>query len=162
MVLVNMAIVLKAQGEYAKVIDYYREALSIYQRLSNEFGVAVCYANLGSVYNYLPDYDSALHYSLLATQEFEAQNIQQFLGSSLCNAGMAYDNLGQPEKAKSYLLRAKKMNVQYDNKKELAFVMIYLAKVYQSDGLLQLAEKEAAEALALATKQALFSFFLTK
>jgi two-component system, NarL family, sensor kinase len=152
MVLVNMAIVLKSQGEYAKVIDYYREALSIYQRLNNEFGVAVCYANLGSVFNYLPDYDSALHYSLLATQEFESQNIQQFLGSSLCNAGMAYDKLGQPEKAKSYLLSAKKMNVQYDNKKELAFVMIYLSKVYQSEGLLQLSEREATEALAMATK----------
>lgn len=151
MVLVNMAIVLKAQGEYIKVIDYYREALAIYQHLNNKFGVAVCHANLGSVFYYLPNYDCALHYSLLATQEFEAQNIQQFLSSSLCNAGMAYDKLGQKEKAKSYLLRAKKMNEQYDNKKELAFSMIYLAKVYQAEGLLALAERETSEALVIAT-----------
>jgi len=151
MVLVNMAIVLKAQGEYEKVIDYYHEALTIYQRLKNEFGVAVCYSNLGSVYNYLPDYDSALHYSLKAMKEFERQNIQQFLSSSLTNAGMAYDKLGDKEKAKEYLLRAKEMYQRYDNKKELAFVMIYLSKVYRSEGLLQLAEKEAAEGLAIAS-----------
>jgi two-component system, NarL family, sensor kinase len=152
MVLVNMAIVLKAQGEYAKVIEYYHEALAIYQRLNNEFGVAVCYANLGSVFYYLPNYESALHYSLMATQEFESQNIQQFLGSSLCNAGMAYDKLGDHEKAKSYLLKAKIMNKQYDNKKELSFTMIYLSQIYQSEGLLQLAEQEASEALSIASK----------
>ncbi len=152
MVLVNMAIVLKSQGEYEKVIAYYHEALSIYQRLNNEFGVAVCNANLGSVFYYLPNYDSALQYSLQATQEFEAQNIQQFLGSALCNAGMAYDKLGAKDKARQYLLKAKTMNEQYDNKKELAFVMIYLSNVYNSEGLVQLAEKEASEALTIASR----------
>ena len=152
MVLVNMAIVLKSQGEYAKVIEYYHEALGIYQRLNNKFGVAVCYANLGSVFYYLPNYDSALQYSLMATKEFESQNIQQFLGSSLCNAGMAYDKLGDPEKAKTYLLKAKMMDKQYDNKKELSFAMIYLSKIYQSEGLLQLSEQEAYEALSIALK----------
>lgn len=152
MVLVNMAIVVKSQGEYEKVIEYYHEALAIYEKLNNEFGVAVCHANLGSVFYYLPNYDSALHYSLLSTREFESQNIQQFVGSSLCNAGMAYDKLGQKEKAKTYLLRAKKLNEQYDTKKELAFAMIYLSNVYASEGLLQLAEKEASEALIIASK----------
>lgn len=152
MVLVNMAIVLKAQGEYAKVIGYYKEALAIYQKLNNKFGIAVCDANLGSVFYYLARYDSALHYSLLATEEFESQNIQQFLGASLCNAGMAYDKLGQKDKAKTYLLRAKEINVQYENKKELAFAMIYLSKIYQSENLLSMAEQEATEALAMASK----------
>lgn len=152
MVLVNMAIVLKAQGEYAKVIEYYHEALTIYERLNNEFGVAVCDANLGSVFYYLPDYDSALHYSLKATREFEAQNVQQFVSSSLCNTGMAYDKLGDKEKAKLYLLKAKKMHQQYDNKKELAFTMVYLSTLYRSEGLYQLAEKEAFEALTIALK----------
>ena len=152
MVLVNMAIVLKAQGEYAKVIGYYKEALAIYQKLNNKFGIAVCDANLGSVFYNLPNYDSALHYSLLATKEFESQNIQQFLGSSLCNAGMAYYKLGDHEKAKSYLLKSKMLNRQYDNKKELAFDMIYLSNIYHSEGLLQLAENEASEALTIAIK----------
>lgn len=151
MVLVNMAIVLKAQGDYKKVIDYYREALTIYERLNNEFGVAVCYANLGSVFYYLPNYDSALHYSLMAMEEFERQNIQQFLSSSLSNAGMAYDKLGDKRRAKGLLLRAREMNERYDNKKELAFTMIYLSKLYQSEGQLIQAESEATQALVIAT-----------
>jgi hypothetical protein len=44
------------------------------------------------------------------------------------------DKFGDKEKARVYLLEAKKMNEQYDNKKELAFGMIYLSKVYQSEG----------------------------
>ena len=152
MVIINMAIVFKSQQEYPRVIASYQDALKIYGRLNNKFGIAVCYANLGSVYNYLPNYDSALHYSLIATTEFEAQNVQQFLPTTLCNAGMAYHKLGNKNLAKEYLLRAQKLNEQYDNKKELAFVMIYLADVYREEGQLTQAEKLATEALAIALR----------
>ncbi len=152
MVIINMAIVFKSQQEYPRVIASYQDALKIYRRLNNKFGIAVCYANLGSVYNYLPNYDSALHYSLIATTEFEAQNVQQFLPTTLCNAGMAYHKLGNKNLAKEYLLRAQKLNEQYDNKKELAFVMIYLADVYREEGQLTQAEKLATEALAIALR----------
>jgi len=152
MVIINMAIVFKSQKEYPRVIASYQEALKIYERLNNKFGIAACHANLGSVYNYLPNYDSALHYSLIATAEFEAQNVQQFLPTTLCNAGMAYHKLGDRDLAKEYLLRAQKLNEQYDNKKELAFVMVYLADVYREEGQLTQAEKLATEALAIAQR----------
>lgn len=152
MVIVNIAIVLKAQGEYKQVTHYYHEALTIYTKLKNEFGVAVCYANLGSVFYYLKEYDSALHYSLIATREFEEQNIRQFLPTTLCNAGMAYDKLAQPEKAKSLLEQARKLNEEYDNKKELSFVLIYLAGIHKNEGNLLQAEKMANEALELAQR----------
>lgn len=152
MVIVNIAIVLKAQGEYKQVTHSYQEALTIYKKLKNEFGVAVCYANLGSVFFYLKEYDSALHYSMIATSEFERQDIRQFLPTTLCNAGMAYDKLGQAEKAKSLLLQAKKLNEEYDNKKELSFVMIYLAGIYKNEGALAQAEKSALGALEIAEK----------
>lgn len=77
----NIGIVLKAQKEYKKVVGYYHEALSIYQSLGNKFGVAACHANLGSVYFYLPNYDSSIYYSLLATREFEEQNNRQFFSN---------------------------------------------------------------------------------
>lgn len=152
MVIINMAIVFKSQKEYPRVIASYQEALKIYVRLNNKFGIAACHANLGSVYNYLPNYDSALHYSLIATAEFEAQNVQQFLPTTLCNAGMAYHKLGDRDLSKEYLLRAQKLNEQYDNKKELAFVMVYLADVYREEGQLTQAEKLATEALAIAQR----------
>ncbi len=135
MVLTNIGIVLKEQKEYRKVVGYYRRALAIYQKLGNRFGVAACNANLGSVYFYLPRYDSSLYFSLTAARGFEEQNNLQFLPASLCNAGMAYDKLGDGRKAEEYLSKALRLNQEYDNKKELSFVLTYLAGVKRRSGL---------------------------
>ena len=150
MVIVNIAIVQKAQGENKQVTKSYFEALTIYTKTKNEFGIAVCYANLGSVYYYLKEYDSALYYSNLGTEEFQRQNIRKFLPTTLCNAGTAYDKLGQTEKAIDPLNQAKTLNREFNNRKELAFVLIYEAAIYKNKGDLITAENFANEALMIA------------
>ncbi|HEY5823609.1 MAG TPA: tetratricopeptide repeat protein [Cyclobacteriaceae bacterium] len=152
MVLVNIGIVLKEQKDYRTAVNYYREASLVYKKLGKEFGMAACHANLGSVFFYLNEYDSALHYSLLATEEFRKQNIQQFLPSSLCNAGMALHKLKRLKEAKEYLIQSKKLNEQYDNKKELAFAIIYLAEIYREEGNINEAERLALNGLEIANK----------
>lgn len=152
MVYLNMGVVLKAEEDYRRAANYYRHALAVYQKLNKKFGVAACYANLGSVYYYLPSYDSSLYYSLLATEEFEKQNIGQFLPTTFTNTGMAYHKLGRPLEAKQYLLKALRLNEEYDNKKETAFTRIYLADVYLEEGNYAAAEQNASEGLDLATK----------
>jgi two-component system NarL family sensor kinase len=150
MVSVNMGIVLKAQADYRAAVTYYRNAMNVYKELGNRFGSAACYANLGSVYFYLPHYDSSLYYSLLATQEFEAQNIAQFLPTTICNAGMAYDKLGRKKEAREYMLRAVALDEKYDSKKELAFALIYLADIYRRDHAFEDAKSNASRGLAIA------------
>jgi two-component system NarL family sensor kinase len=145
MVLSNIGIVLRAQKDYKNSIANYRQALGIYERLGNDFGVAACHANLGSVYLNLHDYDSALYYSLLATDEFQQQNIRQFLPSTLTNAAIAYDTLGLYSKARELMLQAKALNEEYDNKKELAHVLIQLGRLYGR-------EKQFTTALAYANQ----------
>ncbi len=152
MVLTNIGIVLKEQKEYRKVVGYYRKALAIYQKLGNRFGVAACNANLGSVYFYLPRYDSSLYFSLTAAREFEEQNNLQFLPASLCNAGMAYDKLGDGKKAEKYLSRALRLNEEYDNKKELSFVLVYLAGINRRAGNIAEGLSNAGRALAISKK----------
>lgn len=149
MVLVNIAIVLKAQGEYKQVAQSYHKALAIYSKTKNAFGIAVCHANLGSVFYYLKEYDSALYYSNLGTEEFQAQQVKQFLPTTLCNAGMAYDKLGQTDKALTYLDKAAALNKEFDNKKELAFVLIYQASVFKNQGNFSKAENLASEGLKI-------------
>jgi signal transduction histidine kinase len=152
MVSLNIGVVLKAQEDYAEAARYYRNAMEIYKDIKKPFGVAACYANLGSVYFYVPQYDSSLYFSLLATKEFEQQKILQFLPTTLCNAGMAYDKLGMKKESKEYLIRAQEMNAQYDNKKELSFVMIYLAGVYRQEGNYALATKTVNDAIEIARR----------
>jgi two-component system, NarL family, sensor kinase len=152
MVLSNIGIVLRAQKDFRNSISNYREALSIYEKLGNAFGIAACHANLGSVYLNLPNYDSALYYSLLATDEFEKQNIRQFLPSTLTNAAIAYDTLGMYAKARELMLRAKALNEEYDNKKELSHVLIQLGRLYGRDKLFNTALSYATQGLELAER----------
>jgi two-component system NarL family sensor kinase len=151
MVLVNMGIVLKEQKDFAKAAVNYREALIIYKNLGKQFGMAACYANLGSVYYHLPSYDSALHYSQLATDEFKKQNVRQFLPSSLTNAGMALHQLGRFAEAKKYLSEALLLNEEYDNKKETSFTLMYLARVHRFEGNVNEALRLAARSLSIGT-----------
>jgi signal transduction histidine kinase len=150
MVLSNIGVVLKEQREYEKVIGYYYKALSIYKELKNEFGIAACHANLGSVFYFTQQYDSALFYSLLSTKEFREQNVMQFLPTTLSSAAQAYQKLGKTKEAKASLLEAKVLNEQFDNKFDLAEVLINLATVYRTEKNFEEARSLASRALTLA------------
>lgn len=150
MVISNIGIVMKEQREYEKVIGYYYEALSIYKELKNEFGIAACHANLGSVFYYTQQYDSALFYSLLSTAEFREQNVMQFLPTTLSSAAQAYQKLGKTKEAKASLLEAKALNEQFDNKFDLAEVLINLAAIYRSEKNFEEARILSSRALTLA------------
>jgi len=63
---------------------------------------------------------------------------------------MAYDKLGQTEKAIDLLNQANTLNREFNNRKELAFVLIYEAAIYKNKGDLITAENFANEALMIA------------
>lgn len=152
MVSSNIGIVLKSQKDFKNAASNYRQALDIYKEIDNKFGVAACYANLGSVYLYVPVYDSALYYSLEATKAFEGLNIQQFLPTTLGNAGRAYDKLGFKKEAKESLLRAINLHIKYDNKKDLAYAYVYLGSIYKDEKNFSEAKKTVLLGLDIATK----------
>lgn len=150
MMLTNIGIVLKAQKEYKQVVSLYRRASTIYQKLNDSFGLAAAHANLGSVYLKLDQYDSSLYYSLLAGKEFEEQNIKQFLPTTWTNAALAYEALKNPNDAKAFFLKAKKLQEEYKNQKELSFTLARLARLESKSGQSAAALRYANEALALA------------
>ncbi len=152
MVLTNIGIVLKAQKEYANAAKNYRQAAAIYNRLGNRFGLASCQANLGSVYLFVPNYDSALYYSLQASDEFEMQDMRQVLPITWGNAARALEQLGKMQQAEELLLKAKAMHTEYDNKKELSFTLIQLARLENKQKHAAQAMQFANEGLALAKK----------
>lgn len=150
MVISNIGIVLKEQREYKKVIGYYHEALSIYKELKNEFGIAACHANLGSVFYFTQQYDSALYYSLLSTAELRKQNVMQFLPTTLSSAAQAYHKLGKTKEAKASLLEAQALNEQFNNKFDLAEVLLNLASIYLTENNFKDAQLLASRALSMA------------
>lgn len=152
MVLTNIGIVLKAQKEYANAADYYRKAAGIYKKLGNRFGLASCQANLGSVYLFVPNYDSALNYSLMASEQFEKQNMRQVLPITWSNAARALENLGEIKRAEGLLQKALAMHREYDNKKELSFTLIQLARLENKQNNTKAALEFANEGLSLANR----------
>src|SRR5690606_27436774 len=140
----------KAQGEYDKVIGYYREAYEVYKSLSMPAEIAFCEANLGSVFSYTKQYDSCIYYSVRAEKAFTAQNNLQFLPVAQCNAGLGYLETGRLAEATSYLLNALAGHRSYQNRKETAFVLVQLAKIYGKEGNKDQAFRSATEAKLLA------------
>lgn len=134
MVSVNLGILFKAQGAYDKVIGHYQEAYQVYRELGSAEEIAFCEANLGSVYYYTKQYDSCLYYSLLAEKAFTASNNLQYLPVAQANAGMAFFETGRRKEATAYLQQSLKGHRAYDNKKEIAFALIQLAKVFAAEG----------------------------
>ncbi len=152
MVDINLGILFKAQGAYEKVIGYYRAAYEVYKELGMPAEIAFCEANLGSVFYYTQQYDSCIYYSMLAEKAFIAQNNLQFLPIAQCNAGMGYLETGRLTEAKTYLLKALTGHRSYQNRKETAFVLVQLAKLYTEEGDKDKAFRSAAEAKELATE----------
>ena len=150
LVSVNLGILFKAQQDYRNVIKYYREANAIYTRLNKAREVAFTETNLGSVYFYTKQYDSCIYYSLKAQQKLKELNILQFLPTTYTNAGIGYAALNQNTKALRFLETAIALNKKYNNRKELAFANIHLAKLMLKLNKLTEAQKAASEALSVA------------
>lgn len=128
---VNLGILFKSQGQYPQVIRNYKDALAIYKRLKLPAEIAFCEANLGSVFYYAKQYDSCVYYSLKAEQALRKQNNLQFMPVAQANAGIGYLALEKLPQAKLYLQSALKAHRQYGNKKEISFVLIQLARLYE-------------------------------
>jgi two-component system, NarL family, sensor kinase len=149
----NIGIVMKAQKEYTKAIEYYRRSGKLFRELANKFGEGACYANLGSCYLHLGSYDSALYYSTLGASFFEKLNIQQSLPTTWTNAAIALDTLKRYTEAKAFLIKARRAHQTFGAKKELAYNLIQLARLYQKMNKPDSAIKTIEEAI-LTTRQA--------
>ena len=79
-------------------------------------------------------------------------NNKQFLASTYTNLGKAYYSTGKNREALQALMKAKSLNEQYDNKKELAAVLIYLAGIERSMHDFGKGTELARQGLAMAQK----------
>lgn len=135
MIATNLGILFKGQGEYKKVIPYYREAYTIYTQLNLPMEAAFCETNLGSVFYYAQQYDSCVYYSLKAEKALMKNNYAQIQPLAQANAGLGYFGMGKFTTARQYLEKALAGHRKNDNKKEIAFTLIILSKIYDKLGM---------------------------
>jgi tetratricopeptide (TPR) repeat protein len=106
----NIGGVLKAQGQYAEALAYYRKALAIREKVlgREHTDTATSYHNIGAVLHRQGQYAEALAYyrKALAIQEKVLGTEHTSTATSYNNIGMVLKTLGQHEQALAYYRKA--------------------------------------------------------
>ena len=84
----------RRQGNYARSLDFYQEALNLYLKLDEKPGIANSLDRIGLNFRNLGDYDQALDFHLRALDIREALSDPQGVSMTLTNIGHVYRNLG--------------------------------------------------------------------
>lgn len=150
MIAVNLGVLFKGQGAYQQVIPYYREAYAIYQKLGMPAEAAFCETNLGSIFYYTHQYDSCVYYSLKAEKALADQQLFHIQPFAQTNAGLGYVGLKQLGTAKAFFEKALNAHGTTGSKKERAFLLIQMGKIYQQQGQSDQARQLVLEARTLA------------
>nr|MBK9653842.1 tetratricopeptide repeat protein [Bacteroidota bacterium] len=150
----NMGLVNWNKGEYKKAIDFYLEALPIFETLKDTGKMATVLGNIGLVCNDEGDFKNALDYYFKALKMNEATNDNIGIANMLANIGLVYNNLEEYSKALDYNKRALKVNEQngneYDAIKQYANIgMIYHAKSEEFKKQEKFAEADSNYTVAL-------------
>ena len=97
-------------------------------------GIFNYYWNIGNVYRYAGEMDSAIHYFLLALPEFERSYDLNKQKSVLKALGESYFALSQPEKSINYFEKALSISEQQNDFATSATIYESLSKLYEKTG----------------------------
>jgi len=86
----TLAILYMEQGNYANVIEYFQQSLTIWTETNNLEGIAVGNNNLGNVFYYLADYGQALEHYQKAFEIRESIGKHSENRNTLNNLGVVY------------------------------------------------------------------------
>ncbi len=128
------------RGIYSKAMEFYGEALKIYEELNNRRGEAACLLNIGNIYSEQKYYDKAIeHYTkgLKIERELgDAKNEATFLN----NIGVNYKSKGDFGSAMEYYKISLAIYKKIDNKVGIAYAENNIGNIVQSMGLTEEAD----------------------
>ncbi len=152
MVLGNIGIVYKKQKEYNKVLEYYSRALEIYKEQGSQFGQMVTQGNISSVMLLTGDYNDAISYASEALEGYKTLGYSRYVPYMQHNLAIAYDSLGQVEKASDLFLSSIEGHLESDNKYELASSLVGLSSNHRKRRNYRAGVSRAREALSVASE----------
>lgn len=139
--LLEISIGLDKKGYYKASIGNGFEALKIYKKLNDPWGIAFAHSTLGSTYNHLKEYKKALYFLQKAIAWYEYKDYSYSLSS--CYEALAVSYLNRYEesqqkdyldKAYSYATKAIQLNQEINNLFGLAHCYETLSNCYQARG----------------------------
>ncbi|MBD1259357.1 sensor histidine kinase [Maribacter polysiphoniae] len=131
----SMGILYKRQGKYEEALTIYLKGLKEDEVNGNDYGRYIKLANIGNLYMELKDYKNSIVYSKKAlelAQSTKNESMLSSMGTLLNNIGGNYSFLNEYDTAIHYLHESLNVNMENNNKRELARTYTTLGSVYSS------------------------------
>lgn len=145
-----LGIIHEEMQEYDMANTFYREALSIYKKLSLKRDIGYCYNSLGSLQLSLLQYDSALAWFLKSMEVREELKDEKGLGQIYGNVATAYMNLGNYPLALDFFEKGLPINQKLNNQYYLANQYNNMGKLYTLMGNYEKANSLLLQSVLLA------------
>lgn len=131
-ILSNISTAYSKLKNYDKAIEYQKRVYELSKKANHHFLISHSLANLSEIYRKKGDFNQALVYA----KEAEKQNINTKTAKHKEDwiklyIGVAFKGLQQLDSAKFYLLEAKKIAIQKNNKKVEMYAEKNLAEIYE-------------------------------
>jgi tetratricopeptide (TPR) repeat protein len=127
-------------GQCQLALDYYGQALDIYQRDKNLYQISTTYNDMAASLILMREFEQAMSYKIKALKIEEKQNNQEAISQSYNQIGALYADLGNYELAMSYCLKS--LDLRKENN-----IPLQLADSYRVLGLVYMKSKTYQEAL---------------
>jgi CHAT domain-containing protein len=118
-------------GEKQRSLDYYREALRLYQAVNFRVGEAALLAEMGEIYGSSGQSQKALDHYKRALLLSRAVGDRQIESMALRNLGVAYDSLGQKAEALKYDEQALSLSRACGDRRAEAYTLNNLGRLYE-------------------------------
>jgi len=108
----NLGVAYRTQGAMDRALEYYINALRIYETLENKEGVSTTKNNIANIYSIKKDYEQSMKYMTESYNMFVELNETEKIIGSLNNLGNLHSEMQMDEKALEYYQEAYKINAE--------------------------------------------------
>jgi len=134
----SIGLVFESKDNYEKALSYLQTSLRFFEEKNDSAKMSVIIGNIGRIFTKQKNYEEALRWffrSLAITEKLLLKDSDNFgyltsKTATLGNIGMAFDDLGQDEKAMPYYYEYKKLAEKLEDTLRLADAYNSIARVY--------------------------------
>ena len=126
----NMGFISMYQGKFNQAIHFFYKSLKAYENLNRPIDIALCYYDIGNVYNDQDDLENALYHYSKSVEIF--QNLQDSLGLAKVYPaiGSIYRRQEKLDSALQYQLVALSLYKKYEYKQGVAGISSNIGSIY--------------------------------
>jgi tetratricopeptide (TPR) repeat protein len=130
----NIGTIYKAQGDYAKAIEYFTQSLKIEEEIGNKSGIAGSLNNIGIIYKIQGNYAKAIESYTQSLKMKEEIGDKEGIASTLNNIGNIYNDQGDYAKAIEYYTQSLKISEEIGDKEGIASTLNNIGNIYNDQG----------------------------